>query len=226
MYGTKATTTRRTVATAVAALALAGGTALGAANTATAATTHATPHIASAQASMPAGGLTAGQLADGAHTELLRGATSAVTPSAVLQGVVVIDSLYTVTHGQCLDADATNGGNGTRVQAWACNGSTQQEWYSYSDGSLESVRFPGMCLDADTNGAGNNGTKVQLWQCNGSTQQDWFFRSGDLAMYNLRFNNNLNTVLDRNATIPGNGAPAQLWQKNFQSQQWWKPVLA
>ncbi|WP_369362672.1 RICIN domain-containing protein [Streptomyces sp. CG4] len=217
---------RRTIATTAAALALAGGTALGAANTATAATVHATPATASAQASIPAYGLTAGQVAAGAHTKVLHRAASGVTPAAVLQGVVVIDSLYTVTPGQCLDADATNGADGTRVQAWRCNGSAQQEWYSYSDGSLENVKFPGMCLDADTGGAGNNGTRVQLWQCNGSTQQDWFFRSGDLAMYNLRFNNNLNTVLDRNATITGDGAPAQLWQKNFQSQQWWKPVLA
>ncbi|WP_327071365.1 RICIN domain-containing protein [Kitasatospora sp. NBC_01302] len=143
------------------------------------------------------------------------------TPAAGPVSYVRIYSLYRPTPNQCLDADATNGGDGTRVQAWACNGSTQQEWLLSTDGSLQNVRFPGMCLDADTNGAGNNGTRVQLWQCNGTTQQEWYHPSGDLAIYNVRFNNNNNTVLDRNATVAGNGAPAQLWAKNFQSQQWW-----
>ncbi|NUR05196.1 MAG: ricin-type beta-trefoil lectin domain protein [Streptomyces sp.] len=137
-----------------------------------------------------------------------------------------IDSLYSVTPGQCLDADANNGANGTKVQTWACNGSTQQEWISWDDGSVENVRFPGMCLDADTNGGGANGTKVQLWQCNGSTQQQWFVRSNDLAIYNARYNFNYNTVLDRDTNTTGNGAKAQLWVKNFQSQQWWKIVAA
>src|SRR5690348_3644687 len=88
------------------------------------------------------------------------GARAAASPIAYVR----IYSLYQPTPNQCLDADANAGGNGTKVQVWACNGSTQQEWLLSSDGSLQNVRFPGMCLDADTNGGGANGTRVQLWQ--------------------------------------------------------------
>ncbi|MCD9145014.1 RICIN domain-containing protein [Streptomyces albireticuli] len=137
-------------------------------------------------------------------------------------GVVRIASLYGPTPGQCLDADANAGGNGTKVQVWKCNLSAQQAWISWESGALESTRFRGMCLDADTNGAGRNGTKAQLWECNGSSQQQWYTFAGDLAVYNGRFFNNGNTVLDRDNNVPGDGAWAQLWEKNFQSQQWWR----
>ncbi|MFE4480653.1 MULTISPECIES: RICIN domain-containing protein [Streptomycetaceae] len=150
------------------------------------------------------------------------GTQSGTQAGALTAGLYVrIYSLYRGTTGQCLDADATNGGNGTRVQVWGCNGTAQQEWFLSTDGSLENVRFPGMCLDADTNGGGGNGTRVQLWQCNGTTQQKWYHPSGDLAIYNVRYNNGNNTVLDRDINVAGDGAQTQLWVKNFQSQQWW-----
>ncbi|MEU9555585.1 RICIN domain-containing protein [Streptomyces fumanus] len=123
---------------------------------------------------------------------------------------------------QCLDVDVTgNGANGSKIQVWECNGSSQQLWYWWDDYFLESARYPGKCIDADLNGGGANGTRLQLWDCNGSTQQQFFRYSNDLAIYNARFYNNGNTVVDRNATVPGNGAGVQLWQKNYQSQQWW-----
>ncbi|WP_171162940.1 RICIN domain-containing protein [Streptomyces sp. I05A-00742] len=140
----------------------------------------------------------------------------------VRAGVVRITSLYGPTPGQCLDADANAGGNGTKVQVWKCNLSAQQAWISWENGALESSRFRGMCLDADTNGGGHNGTRVQLWQCNGSAQQRWFTLSGDLAIYNNLYYSGGDTVLDRDNNVPGDGARAQLWGKNYQSQQWWR----
>ncbi|MFB6826736.1 RICIN domain-containing protein [Streptomyces virginiae] len=122
---------------------------------------------------------------------------------------------------QCLDVDANGGGNGTVVQIWQCNGSTQQRWYLWNNGALESYRFPGKCLDADLNGGGRNGTKVQIWDCNNTPQQSWAHPSGDRAIYNARFYGGGNIVMDRDANVVGNGARVQLWQKNFQSQQWW-----
>ncbi|MER7827848.1 MULTISPECIES: RICIN domain-containing protein [unclassified Streptomyces] len=122
---------------------------------------------------------------------------------------------------QCLDVDANGGGNGTVVQIWQCNGSTQQRWYLWNNGALESYRFPGKCLDADLNGGGRNGTKVQIWDCNNTPQQSWSHPSGDRALYNARFYSGGNIVMDRDANVVGNGARVQLWQKNFQSQQWW-----
>ncbi|MEU8893339.1 RICIN domain-containing protein [Streptomyces sp. NPDC048442] len=122
---------------------------------------------------------------------------------------------------QCLDVDANGGGNGTVVQVWQCNGTSQQRWYLWNNGALESYRFPGKCLDADLNGGGRNGTKVQIWDCNGTSQQSWSHPAGDRAIYNARFYGGGNIVMDRNANVWGNGARVQLWQKNFQSQQWW-----
>ncbi|MFD5410253.1 RICIN domain-containing protein [Streptomyces nojiriensis] len=122
---------------------------------------------------------------------------------------------------QCLDVDANGGGNGTVVQIWQCNGTTQQRWYLWNNGALESYRFPGKCLDADLGGGGRNGTKVQIWDCNNTPQQSWSHPSGDRAIYNARFYSGGNTVMDRDANVVGNGARVQLWQKNFQSQQWW-----
>ncbi|MGZ9935497.1 RICIN domain-containing protein [Streptomyces sp. NC-S4] len=122
---------------------------------------------------------------------------------------------------QCLDVDANGGGNGTVVQVWQCNGTSQQRWYLWNNGALESYRFPGKCLDADLNGGGRNGTKVQIWDCNNTPQQSWSHPSGDRAIYNARFYGGGNIVMDRDANVVGNGARVQLWQKNFQSQQWW-----
>ncbi|GAA3034725.1 RICIN domain-containing protein [Actinokineospora globicatena] len=151
-------------------------------------------------------------------TAITAATLAAAGPAAVYH--VRIRSLYG-NGNQCLDADATAGGNGTKVQLWDCNGSTQQTWILYSSyNDFTNLRF-GRCLDADLNGGGANGTKLQLWDCNNTTQQDWYQYSGDQAIYNGRFYNNRNTVLDRDITQAGNGAKAQLWAKNFQSQQWW-----
>jgi hypothetical protein len=116
------------------------------------------------------------------------------------------------------------GGDGTKVQAWDCEYAEQQHWYIPGDGTIQSSRFPGMCLDADTQGGGRDGTIVQLWRCENSPQQHWFFRTdgSDLAIYNQLFLNNGNTVLDRDVRDPGNGDQIQLWTKNFQPQQWWQ----
>ncbi|MCX4625414.1 RICIN domain-containing protein [Streptomyces sp. NBC_01443] len=148
-----------------------------------------------------------------------------VTPAAprrlLNQAVRITNDFAKRPTTQCLDVDANGGGNGTVVQVWQCNGTTQQRWYLWNNGALESYRFPGKCLDADLNGGGNNGTKVQIWDCNNTPQQSWSHPSGDRAIYNARFYGGGNIVMDRDANVLGNGARIQLWQKNFQSQQWW-----
>ncbi|MEU4218885.1 RICIN domain-containing protein [Actinoplanes sp. NPDC026623] len=139
------------------------------------------------------------------------------------QFFVRIRSLYGDAD-QCLDADTNGRGNGTRVQVWDCNQTTQQLWYVHSDSTVESVRNPGMCLDADSDAQGANGARIQLWTCNGSAQQKWIRRAGDLAIYNLAFLNGFGTVMDRDSDVAGNGAQAQLWQKNSMSQQRWQVI--
>lgn len=161
--------------------------------------------------------------ASAADTEIIGSSPTLTAPNQDARaGWFVIRSLFG-SGNQCLDADSNGGGNGTKVQVWACNGSNQQLWFWADDLSVRNGLFPSMCLDADTNGGGANGTRVQLWVCNGSTQQQWGVLPNDVAIYNMRFFNNGNTVMDRDTNAPGNGAQVQLWAKNFQPQQWWSP---
>lgn len=157
---------------------------------------------------------------DGSMVRSLSSADFAADTSVEAARWVVIGSPYG-NGRQCMDADTNGGGNGTKVQTWDCYRTPQQLWLLRADGSLENGRFRGMCMDADTNGGGRDGTKVQLWQCNGKPQQRWFMRANDLALYNVAFNNNLNTVVDRDINGPDNGGRIQLWTKNFKAQQWW-----
>ncbi|MFE2474979.1 ricin-type beta-trefoil lectin domain protein [Streptomyces sp. NPDC059389] len=149
------------------------------------------------------------------------GVTDAAPQRLLNQAVRITNDFAKRPTTQCLDVDANGGGNGTVVQVWQCNGTTQQRWYLWNNGALESYRFPGKCLDADLGGGGNNGTKVQIWDCNNTPQQSWSHPSGDRAIYNARFYGGGGIVMDRDANVLGNGARVQLWQKNFQSQQWW-----
>lgn len=140
----------------------------------------------------------------------------------VRAGWVRIRSLYGA-QDQCLEAQAAGGGgNGTRVRVWTCDGTAEQDWFATDDFYLINGLFS-KCLDADVVGGGGNGTRLQLWDCNASSQQRWFTFANDMAIYNDRFYNNGNTVVDRDVNVVGNGAPAQLWTKNFQPQQWWRP---
>jgi alpha-galactosidase len=73
--------------------------------------------------------------------------------------------------GKCLDLPA-NATAGTRVQIWDCNGGTNQQWTFNGVGTISSVRYPTLCLDA--NGAATaNGTAVIVWTCHGAANQRW-----------------------------------------------------
>ncbi len=113
----------------------------------------------------------------------------------------------------CLDADANNGLNGTVVQGWRCNGTAQQRWLVNPNMSIESRRFRGMCLDADTNTLGGNGTRVQLWACNGSPQQKWV----------IWFNGRIQSVASGRALDldPRDNRTVRLWDGNWSGAQAW-----
>ncbi|WP_020524115.1 glycoside hydrolase family 27 protein [Catelliglobosispora koreensis] len=73
--------------------------------------------------------------------------------------------------GKCLDVPASATA-GTRVQIWDCNGGTNQQWALNGNGTVSSVRFPGLCLDV--NGAATaNGTAVIVWNCHTGANQRW-----------------------------------------------------
>lgn len=105
------------------------------------------------------------------------GHRSAKSASSAASAVITVNSLYKVTPGQCLDADITGGGqNGTKVQVWACNGSTQQQWEVFAnDLAFYNVRFynnGNTVMDRDITVPGN-GARAQLWAKNFQSQQWW-----------------------------------------------------
>ncbi len=139
-------------------------------------------------------------------------------------GAYVIHSDY---NNKCLDADLnTIGNDGTKVQLWTCNNSSQQTWDGYTRGNDYSRTYwinaaGGRCLDADLNHIGSNGDKVQLWTCNGSSQQTWFPGAiqpapGNNYVYTLQneaaLTSNGYKCLDADLnTIGANGTKIQLW---------------
>lgn len=130
--------------------------------------------------------------------------------SAKADRIVILEMHW---YKMCLDADANNGRNGTRVQIWECNNSSQQKFRARAgtaggpDFTLESIRFPGMCLDRDARTAGQNGGIVQLWQCNSQPQQNWL-PLGGWIIGSLD-----DKVLDVDSTSGIiNGTRVQVWQ--------------
>lgn len=159
----------------------------------------------------------------------MAGVSSASSDSLVARassdvGALAYGPIHTRLNNRCLDADAnTLPNNGTKVQLWDCNGTTQQGWGLQSLGNnwyFIHIQWSDKCLDADAN-AGGNGTKVQIWDCNNSRQQMWHLTvSGGTA----RFTNGLPGArcLDADANNGGNGTKVQLWDCNGSPQQgWW-----
>lgn len=97
-----------------------------------------------------------------------------------LSGYQIQNTLARATY--CLDADTNAmGANGTKVQLWTCNASSEQQWpatlpssgtYTVANGDTKAA---GHCLDADTHTLGANGTVVQLWTCNSTSEHEWLF---------------------------------------------------
>ncbi|MGE7439337.1 MULTISPECIES: RICIN domain-containing protein [Kitasatospora] len=125
--------------------------------------------------------------------------------------------------GECLDGDTnTIPNNGAKVQLWACNGWSNQNWY-WSPVPNKPVGYYNIqngdgwqCLDGDTNTIPNNGAKVQLWACNGQSNQIWAWNGHTLR------NVDGSQCLDGDTnTIPNNGAKVQLWACNGWNNQDW-----
>ena len=146
---------------------------------------------------------------------------SRVTAKGTVSGQIYYP-LQLVYNGKCLDADANHlGVNGTRIQLWTCNGSTQQAFAFRGDGSIVSATSGGQfCLDADLNTIGTNGTKLQLWTCNSQAQQRWNYGGQGTGDIRSAYNGGKCIDADLN-TIGANGTKMQLWDCNGQRQQLW-----
>jgi Ricin-type beta-trefoil lectin domain len=75
--------------------------------------------------------------------------------------------------GKCIDAGGSSTGNGSKIRAFACNGTGAESWaWNSSDGSLRALDE---CMDV-AGGATASGTAVKLWECNGTGAQEWRWR--------------------------------------------------
>ncbi|WP_328467615.1 ricin-type beta-trefoil lectin domain protein [Actinoplanes sp. NBC_00393] len=81
----------------------------------------------------------------------------------------------TVTGGKCADVSNSATANGTKIQAWSCNGTAAQDVTVPGDGSL---RVFGKCVDGAGPATGDAGDRlVYLWGCNGTAAQMWQLRA-------------------------------------------------
>jgi GH25 family lysozyme M1 (1,4-beta-N-acetylmuramidase) len=71
--------------------------------------------------------------------------------------------------GLCLDVTGDQAANNTKIDIWACNGTSAQVWQAELDGT---VRVNGKCLDIQ-HGATASGSAVDLYSCNGTRAQQW-----------------------------------------------------
>lgn len=135
--------------------------------------------------------------------------------------------IRTSMNGKCLDADAdTLPNDGTRVQLWDCNGTTQQGWnYEFVDNTrlVIHVQWSNKCLEEAP--GGGNGTPIQIWGCGYWSQQLWtmyFFPADNTFMYRNELSGRW---LDAdNAHGGGNGTKVQIWDRMpapNPNQHWW-----
>jgi Glycoside hydrolase family 44/Ricin-type beta-trefoil lectin domain len=75
-----------------------------------------------------------------------------------------------VGSNRCLDVPGGATANGTLLQIWTCNGKTNQQWISLSNGELQV--YGNKCLDVPGN-ATAAGTRVEIWGCSGGSNQKW-----------------------------------------------------
>jgi hypothetical protein len=117
--------------------------------------------------------------------------------------------------GKCLDLNAGNSTNGTKIQIWGCNGTGAQSWTASGD----TLQTSGKCLDATALGTAN-GTKIQIWDCNGGTNQVW-------QSYNGGYRNPVSgRCLDDPAASTTDGTQLALWDCNGSAAQKWSAPAA
>ncbi|MBQ1017543.1 ricin-type beta-trefoil lectin domain protein [Micromonospora sp. D93] len=115
--------------------------------------------------------------------------------------------------GRCAEVPGGATTNGTQLQLWDCNGSSNQRW-TYTPNKEWRV-YGNKCLDANNNGT-VNGTQAIIWDCHSGTNQQW----------NLNSNGTITGVqsglcLDANAAATANGTKLILWACNGGTNQQW-----
>ncbi len=106
---------------------------------------------------------------------------SIVTVPSLRTGYVAVSGpVHLNLGGKCLDNTGGSSTNGNKIQIYACNGLTTQDWTYQPDGSpggAGTLTINGKCADITSNGTAN-GSKIQLWSCLGGANQQWAIEPG------------------------------------------------
>jgi hypothetical protein len=118
-----------------------------------------------------------------------------------------------VGSNRCLDVPGLATANGTLLQIWDCNGGTNQQWTSLSNGELQV--YGNQCLDVP-GFATTPGTRVQIWTCNGGSNQQWTLNSNGTVV-----GVGSGLCLDVTGAGTANGTAVGIWTCNGGSNQQW-----
>jgi hypothetical protein len=77
-----------------------------------------------------------------------------------------------IHNGKCLN-DKANGGSGSKVILYSCNGGSNEKWTELANGELKLKAHGGtLCLD-DPRSSTKNGTQLIVYACKDSANQKW-----------------------------------------------------
>jgi hypothetical protein len=118
-----------------------------------------------------------------------------------------------VGSNRCLDVPGRSTTNGTLMEIWDCNGGTNQQWASLSNGELQV--YGSKCLDVPGNSTAA-GTRVDISDCTGGTNQQWNLNSDGTVV-----GRGSGLCLDVTGAGTANGTPVEIWTCNGGSNQHW-----
>jgi hypothetical protein len=114
---------------------------------------------------------------------------------------------------RCLDVPGRSTTNGTLMEIWDCNGGTNQQWISLSNGELQV--YGNKCLDVPGSSTAA-GTRVDITGCTGGTNQQWNLNSDGTVV-----GRGSGLCLDVTGAGTANGTPVEIWTCNGGSNQHW-----
>jgi hypothetical protein len=115
--------------------------------------------------------------------------------------------------GHCLDDYQGKALNGTKVDSFACNGTSSQRWALKSNGTIQLL---GKCLDV-YQAKKTNGALLDLYSCTGGTNQQWAYNKTSHALVGKASGK----CIDIPHATTANGVQVQIWSCLGNKQQKW-----
>jgi non-reducing end alpha-L-arabinofuranosidase len=118
-----------------------------------------------------------------------------------------------VGSNRCLDVPGAVTTNGTLLSIYDCNGGSNQQWTSQSNGELQV--YGNKCLDVP-NHATTAGTRVEIYDCNDGANQQWTLNSNGTVV-----GRESGLCLDVTGAGTANGTAVEIWTCTGSSNQKW-----